>query len=164
MKLIKLHYMRSSENEKHGGTVYINPDHIVSISEYRDGSYIQTVVEDDVSYYVQETPEQIIKRIEAAKEYPPLRLEQETPWQIIKRIEVAKEIIQPGGSKENKTMNIEQLKNWCKEQAYYYENEMDTASKSDDEDYYKYCEGMQYAYWSVYDKIIAEVQRIKLQF
>lgn len=77
MKLIKLHYMRSSENEKHGGTVYINPDHIVSISEYGEGSCVQTVtdIEDGRAYYVQETPEQIIKIIEAAKEYPPLRLE-----------------------------------------------------------------------------------------
>lgn len=53
-------------------------------------------------------------------------------------------------------MDIEELKNWCKEQAEYYESEMNTATESDDEEYYKYCDGMQYAYWSVYDKIIAE--------
>ena len=53
-------------------------------------------------------------------------------------------------------MDIEQLKNWCKEQAEYYESEMNMATESNDEEYYKYCDGMQYAYWSVYDKIVAE--------
>lgn len=53
-------------------------------------------------------------------------------------------------------MDIEQLKKWCKEQAEYYEGEMDMASESNDEEYYKYCDGMQYAYWSVYDKIESE--------
>lgn len=53
-------------------------------------------------------------------------------------------------------MDIEQLKKWCKEQAEYYEGEMDMATQSDDEEYYKYCDGMQYAYWSVYHKIEAE--------
>ena len=53
-------------------------------------------------------------------------------------------------------MDIEQLKKWCKEQAEYYEGEMDMATESNDEEYYKYCDGMQYAYWSVYHKIEAE--------
>lgn len=43
MNLIKLHYLRATENEKHGGTVYINPLHIVSISEFGEGSCVQTV-------------------------------------------------------------------------------------------------------------------------
>ena len=52
-------------------------------------------------------------------------------------------------------MDIEQLKKWCKEQAEYYEGEM-SRSIENDEEYYKYCDGMQYAYWSVYHKIEAE--------
>lgn len=56
-------------------------------------------------------------------------------------------------------MDIEQLKKWCKEQAEYYEGEMDMATESDDEEYYKYCDGMQYAYWSVYHKIETEYKK-----
>ena len=76
MTLVKLHYIRATENEKQGGVVYINPDHIVSVSEFGEGSCIQTVTDtdSDKGYYVQETPTQVIKRIEATKEYPPLRL------------------------------------------------------------------------------------------
>ena len=63
MKLIRLHYRRATENEEHGGTVYINPDHIVSISEFGEGSCVQTVtdIDDSKGYYVQETPERILK-------------------------------------------------------------------------------------------------------
>lgn len=53
-------------------------------------------------------------------------------------------------------MDIEQLKKWCKEQAEYYEGEMNTAKANDEFAYEDYCDGMQYAYWSVYDKIVAE--------
>lgn len=53
-------------------------------------------------------------------------------------------------------MDIEQLKKWCKEQAKYCEVEMDMAVESNDKNIYKYCDGMQYAYWSVYHKIEAE--------
>jgi hypothetical protein len=76
MTLIKLHFHRATVNEKRGGVVYINVDHIVSISEFGEGSCVQTVtdIEEGRAYYVQETPKQVIKRIEAAREYPPLRL------------------------------------------------------------------------------------------
>lgn len=63
MKLIKLHFHRATVNEKRGGIVYINADHIVSISEFGEGSYVQTVtdIDDGKGYYVQETPEKILK-------------------------------------------------------------------------------------------------------
>lgn len=53
-------------------------------------------------------------------------------------------------------MDIEQLKKWCKEQAEYYAGEMNTAIANDELEYYDYCNGMQYAYWSVYYKIVTE--------
>lgn len=78
MKLIKLHYKPEYIPKGHSDTLFINPEYIVSIVKYLDGTFVQTVadINSGNGYFVQETPEQIIKIIEAAKEYPPLRLEE----------------------------------------------------------------------------------------
>ena len=70
MTLIKLH------TRGYGDELYINPEYIVSFWGLKNGTCVKTIkdVDEDSGFLVQETPEQIIKRIEAAKEYPPLRL------------------------------------------------------------------------------------------
>ena len=69
MKLIKLH------TRSDGDAVYINPEHIVSIWKFNEGSCVKTVIDINAnnSFDVKESPEQIIEKIENAREWPAIR-------------------------------------------------------------------------------------------
>ena len=68
MKLIKLHI---GDND----AVYINPEYIVSVWEFNEGSIVKTVkdINADSGFRVNETPEQIMKEIRIAHSINPSR-------------------------------------------------------------------------------------------
>ena len=62
MKLIKLH------TRGDGDELYINPEHIVCVWKFYEGSCVKTIkdINENSGFAVQETPEQIMKEIRLA--------------------------------------------------------------------------------------------------